>query len=345
MKPLLLVVGWAIMISAAEVSQMDIIARLIEQLGADDEVVRVQAGEMLLQMGSAAVRPLIEALQNPHSPARPLIAATLGQIGDRRAVEPLIRALQDEDKQVRFHAALALGKLKDLRAVKPLIRSLFDEMPPIGIDPLTGDLLLVRAAAAQALGELRAVEAVPALKVLLTDECRSARRAAIQALGQIRSEEAFQALCDALWHEQDEMLVELILRAFSHHPSPRTQETLQRVSREHPKETVRQKAQHQLEEMAAVSFSEPAAPSAPLSPKRSRRRLLGWVVGIAVAFLVAGVVCWGWRYHKVGTTVATVLFAGAAFGFWHRHRRHQTLQSLSSFPPLQTSTPSHRETN
>ncbi len=333
------------MISAAEVTRMDIIARLIEQLGADDEIVRVQAGEMLLQMGSAAVRPLIEALQNPHSPARPLIAATLGQIGDRRAVEPLIRALQDEDKQVRLHAALALGKLKDARAIKPLIRALFDEMPPIGPDPLTGDPLLVRAAAAQALGELRATEAVPALKVLLTDECRSVRRAAIQALGKIRSEEAFQALCDALWHEQDEMLVELILRTLSHHPSPRTQETLQRVSREHPKETVRQKAQHQLEEMAAASFSEPIASSALPQPKRSHWRLLGWAMGIAVAFLVVGIVRWGWRYQKVGTTVATVFFAGATLGFWYLHRRRQISQSLSYPPPLQPSTPSHRETN
>ncbi|MFN3421025.1 MAG: HEAT repeat domain-containing protein, partial [Armatimonadota bacterium] len=64
---------------------MDIIARLIEQLASEDELVRVQAGEFLIQMGSAAVRPLIEALQNPRCPARPLIAATLGQIGDRRA--------------------------------------------------------------------------------------------------------------------------------------------------------------------------------------------------------------------------------------------------------------------
>jgi hypothetical protein len=36
---------------------MDLIARLIEQLASDDEVVRVQAGELLLQMGSAAGAP------------------------------------------------------------------------------------------------------------------------------------------------------------------------------------------------------------------------------------------------------------------------------------------------
>jgi HEAT repeat protein len=104
-----------------------------------------------------------------------MIAATLGQLGDKRAVEPLIAALRDADKAVRYQAALALAKLKDRRAIRPLLHALFDEMPPVGTDSLTGEPLFVRTAAAQALGELRATEAVPALKVLLRDEERSVR--------------------------------------------------------------------------------------------------------------------------------------------------------------------------
>jgi len=320
---------------------MDIIARLIEQLAAKDELVRVQAGEFLIQMGSAAVRPLIETLQNPHYPARPLVAATLGQIGDRRAVEPLIQALKDADKLVRYHAALALGKLKDRRAIKPLIHALFDEMPPIGPDPLTGDQMTVRAAAAQALGELRAEEAVPALKVLLTDENRGVRRAVIQALGKIGTKEAVEALSGAVWQEQDEALLELMVRFIARFPSPWALETLRRIAEGHPKEQVRQIAQTYLKEAESLPKFQPPFPQK--QPAKSRHFL--WLLGGAVAaILIAGLFRLGWKQNRYATVAVAGSIAAIAFGLWKHCRKNRSSQNLSPEPQLQTSASSSGET-
>ncbi|MCS7186820.1 MAG: HEAT repeat domain-containing protein [Armatimonadetes bacterium] len=320
---------------------MDIIARLIEQLASEDEVVRVQAGELLIQMGSAAVRPLIDALQNPRYPARPLIASTLGQIGDKRAVEPLISALKDPDKLVRYHSALALGKLKDQRAVKPLIHALFDEMPPIGPDPLTGDLMTVRSAAAQALGELRAGEAIPALKVLLTDSNKGVRKSVVQALGQIGTEEAIRVLCDGIWRERDEALLELMIRFIARFPSAQTLETLKQIAQNHPEERVRQLARNYLEE--AESHPKPQISFPQKQPTTSRHSL--WLLGGAVlAILVAGLFRLGWKQNRYAATAIAGSFVAIAFGVWKHYRKSRSNQPLPPEPQLQTSVPSHKET-
>lgn len=320
---------------------MDIIARLIEQLTAEDELVRIQAGEFLIQMGSAAVRPLIEALQNPRHPARPLIAAILGQIGDKRAVEPLIQALKDPDKFVRYHAALALGKLKDRRSIKPLIHALFDEMPPIGPDPLTGDSLTVRAAAAQALGEMKAEEAVPALKVLLTDENRGVRKAAIQALGQICNEEAIKVLSEAVWREQDEALLEQMIRFIARSSSAQTVETLRRISQSHPNDKGRQLAQVYLKE--AESQPKPQTPFHHKQPIKHRHPL--WLLGGAIlAILVAGLFRLGWKQNKYATAIFAGSFAAIAFCLWKHCRKNRFNQNLPSEPQLQPSVLSREET-
>jgi len=319
---------------------MDIIARLIEQLAAEDEVVRVQAGEFLIQMGSAAVRPLIETLQNRNYPARPLIASTLGQIGDRRAVEPLIQALKDHDKLVRYHAALALGKLKDRRAVKPLIYALFDEMPPIGPDPLTGDPMTVRAAAAQALGELKAAEAIPALKVLLRDENRGVRRSVIQALGQIGTKEAVVALAEAIQDERDEALQELIVRFIARHPFSQALETLKQISQNHPQERLRQIAKNFLDEVET-----PLAPSTPLQDERkAQRKPFRFLSGTIAAVLLTGLFYLGWKHNRYATTVASGVISVITLSIWKYRRRNRSKQNQTLDMPLQPSAPSRSET-
>lgn len=321
---------------------MDIIARLIEQLAAEDEVVRLQAGEFLIQMGSAAVRPLIDTLRNPYYPARPLVASTLGQIGDRRAVEPLIEALRDPDKLVRYHAALALGKLKDRRAVEPLIYALFDEMPPIGPDPLTGDPMTVRAAAAQALGELKAEKAVPALKVLLKDENRGIRRTVIQALGRIGNEEAINALLEAIYHEPDEALQRLIIQIVTRHLSPQTLEALRRIAQNHPMEKLRQIIKAHLNESGSGSEETLSLPSSP-SPQRHRSlfRFSCWGV---VAVLVALLFHLGWRYNRCATVVTAGIISVITFGIWKHRQRSRLKQSRTLNLTLQASARSQSET-
>jgi bilin biosynthesis protein len=311
---------------------MDLIARLIEQLASDDEVVRVQAGELLLQMGSAAVRPLIDALQNPRQPARPMIAATLGQLGDKRAVEPLIAALRDPDKAVRYQAALALAKLKDRRAIRPLLHALFDEMPPVGTDSLTGEPLFVRAAAAQALGELRATEAVPALKVLLRDEERSVRLAALQALIRIGTTEALQAVGDALMEEQGDLPCwESLLRRLMRLPNPEARTILERLT-QHPEPQVASLAIRFSQEMASPKSegSPPPSPSLPSEkPTFFSRRFWRW--GVAMFLGLALLMAWGGRWSR---WLAAVLVVSLPIVAWVRRRPASKAPMRQEPPPL-----------
>jgi len=332
------------MVSArSEVTPMDLIARLIEQLASDDEVVRVQAGELLLQMGSAAVRPLIDALQNPRHPARPMIAATLGQLGDKRAVEPLIAALKDPDKAVRYQAALALAKLKDRRALRPLIHALFDEMPPVGTDPLTGEPLLVRAAAAQALGELRATEAVPALKVLLKDEERPVRFAALQALIRIGTPEALQAVSDALMGERSGLPWEGLLRRLARLPVPEKRGILERLT-QHPEPQVATLARQFLQE---VTNPQPDGASLPLPspPPTSNkavffpRRFGRW--GVAMFLGLALLIAWGGRWSR---WLAAILVVSLPIVAWVRRRSTPKTPMPPQSLSLLSSTSRHEET-
>ncbi len=108
----------------------------------------------LVQIGAAAVEPLIASLRDESADTRSCAAKALGGIGDTRAIDSLVWALRDEDESVRLasvsalaelgsasvgslipvlrdkdanaaeHAATALGLIGDERAVGPLIAAL-----------------------------------------------------------------------------------------------------------------------------------------------------------------------------------------------------------------------------
>lgn len=107
--------------------------------------------QAILELGTAAVQPLIKLLKDKNTESRDFIVAALGQLGDPRAVKPLMTALRDKDMGVRETAAKALEKLGDARAVEPLIKALEDKF--IG----------VRGASAEALERLRDPKAASAL--------------------------------------------------------------------------------------------------------------------------------------------------------------------------------------
>ncbi|MFQ5435244.1 MAG: HEAT repeat domain-containing protein [Anaerolineae bacterium] len=116
--------------------------------------VQSAAVEALVRIGSAAVKPLCEALRDDDYNIRDNAIRALGQIGDVRAIEPLLEvkygtennlvvralgqigdpevvtplttALSSPNKVVRIEAAKALGKMKEVRAVGPLISMLSD---------------------------------------------------------------------------------------------------------------------------------------------------------------------------------------------------------------------------
>ena len=100
--------------------------------------------------------------------------------GHDQEVERWIQRLKDANENIRFSATLELGRLKDLRATAPLVQVLEKDKD-----------YYVRLGAATALGDLKAVDAVPALIEALNDSDALVRTAANDALQAI-SEQPFE---------------------------------------------------------------------------------------------------------------------------------------------------------
>jgi HEAT repeat protein/beta-lactamase regulating signal transducer with metallopeptidase domain len=152
-----------------------------------------QAAIALASLGTPAVEPLTNALDDANPSVRRNAAWAIGELtnmrGDERvnAVPPLISLLNDGDEWVRMAAVRALGEIRDERAVEKLIAALSD------------DGWKVRELAAWALGEMKEERAVQPLgKLLLEDARAEVRETAAWALGEISDPRALPFLKQAL---------------------------------------------------------------------------------------------------------------------------------------------------
>lgn len=100
----------------------------------------------------------LQVLREPNAEMSKIAADKLGEIGDKAAVPALVETLRTRAAFVAGAAALALGKIGDKSSVKDLIHALQNHQD-----------VVVRTAAAEALGTMRAIEAIPALKQVCDD--------------------------------------------------------------------------------------------------------------------------------------------------------------------------------
>jgi len=118
------------MIGVADEGYLDI---LIDKLGDPDSDVRRQALLAVVNIGEAAVKPLIQKLEDPSWQTRAMVAEALGEIGSKKAVKPLKGMLsgrkRDENRYVRGKVAEALGLIGDPEAVEALQRAAKDPYP------------------------------------------------------------------------------------------------------------------------------------------------------------------------------------------------------------------------
>lgn len=154
--------------------------------------------EIYVKLGSAAVLPLLQLLQDDDEEVRNFSAVMLGALRDPRAAQPLIRALEDEDVNVRHAAASSLGQLGAREAVPALIAALQQEpwlqypaMQALGEigDPRAGPALVrllddpqLRLPALEALARVAGRDALPRIAPLLPDAEPALRNLAIQAI-------------------------------------------------------------------------------------------------------------------------------------------------------------------
>jgi phycocyanobilin lyase alpha subunit len=139
-----------------------------------------------------AIEALIEALKDESDrtpdggyPLRRNAASALGKLDNTRCVPDLIECLSCEDYYVRESAAQALEMLQDRRAVPPLM-ALLDGGVAVAI-VVTGKPHLVQPyeAIIEALGTLKAMEAIPIIEPFLGHFWEKVRYASARALYQL----------------------------------------------------------------------------------------------------------------------------------------------------------------
>ena len=162
-------------------------------------------GATLVRMGSKAVPPLIELLEQADEATAVDCIYLLGAIRDRRAVPILIRYLEDPRRKVRMYAVTSLLQIGGPRAVEAvlgrltregaglsgyiqesLIRFARKDVEPV-IQSLTSPDPRVRRETAYLLGELGDPRAVEPLARLLDDPDPVVRKNACYALGALAS--------------------------------------------------------------------------------------------------------------------------------------------------------------
>lgn len=99
------------------------------------------------------LRQWLEVLHEPDAEMSKIAAEKLSALGNADAVPDLVKAMQGRTALVAAAAAKALGRLNDQRAVAPLIKTLSSHQD-----------IMVQTNAAESLGLLRSIDAVPVLK-------------------------------------------------------------------------------------------------------------------------------------------------------------------------------------
>lgn len=138
---------------------------------------------------------VIKSLNDDDNVIRKAAATALGYSDKRRAVISLMKALHDKDMGVKRIAIKSLGKIKDPLPVDSLIDELVNRSSHYNI----------RSAAAQALGEIRALKAEKVLIDCLTEPVTEEggypalfRILTIRALGQLKSKAAIKHILTIL---------------------------------------------------------------------------------------------------------------------------------------------------
>ncbi|MBI5669152.1 MAG: HEAT repeat domain-containing protein [Chloroflexi bacterium] len=214
------------------------LSELIDKLVAGELVEQIEARTALTKLGSAAVEPLIQLLQNSqYIYSWWLVAAILGNVGDKRVVEPLTELLKNpasfDAGLARKYTAWALGKLKDPRAVDELIKVLHDRIHDDSEDDYVvdePDVETIEAAiwALTEIGDLQAIEPIiqrllegdywqegeflakwgePALKLLLdalNNDDDSIRGYAASLLGEMGDSRAVEPLINLLQNDRSD---------------------------------------------------------------------------------------------------------------------------------------------
>ncbi|MBD2693299.1 HEAT repeat domain-containing protein [Anabaena catenula] len=161
---------------------------LILALKDGDENVRGSVVTALEKIGNEeAINVLIQSLNHPDYNVREDVINALGNIantGNLEAVNAVIKSLEHPDSNVQKMAAFILGEISIYQSVNSLIKVLQN----INHDSS------VRETAAEALGKIGAIKAIPVLITTLTEQDSSVKRMAAEALVKIGTSDTLAKL-------------------------------------------------------------------------------------------------------------------------------------------------------
>jgi HEAT repeat protein len=140
-------------------------------LSSPDREIRLQASLALIELGDAAVGPLVARLDTASDSLAYIGAQILGSIGSSRATLCLRELAQRDNPFVRREAVAALGQTGH-RSLVPVLADILAE----------DDDTQVRAAAAQSLANLRDTLAVAPLIAALQDTAALVRQRSLASL-------------------------------------------------------------------------------------------------------------------------------------------------------------------
>ncbi|MGH2479595.1 MAG: HEAT repeat domain-containing protein, partial [Ktedonobacteraceae bacterium] len=186
-----------------------------------DDLVAARAEQILGELGSAVVEPLMQALTPLVAGRTPLLVHVLERARDSRAVPVLIELLESTQTDVILTLALAqaLGQLGDERAVTPLLNLLSGTNALLAEGALNAlsslgepacPLLLTRLATSQKTPLVTRIERVllgmqpfPGMRLLQTvDEGNADQARHLAEVFLQRGSDAAQVLVENLFHEQ-----------------------------------------------------------------------------------------------------------------------------------------------
>ena len=150
-------------------------------------------GDLLLaieKMGSVAVDPLIESLQDKEGTVRKFAATLLGKLGDPRAIEPLGMSLYDMHHEVGKASAKALAKF-GANSFQVLTEALSHPEMWIRIHAIIG------------LSRIRDGRVAPVLMQMLNDPEREVKKQVIQSLGELKDPRTTSVLQQIMANRHD----------------------------------------------------------------------------------------------------------------------------------------------
>jgi HEAT repeat protein len=161
------------------------------------------ASDLLLaieKMGVAAVKPLIEALQDKEGTVRKFAAILLGKLGDPRAVEPLGMALYDLHHEVGKVSAESLAQYG-----APALDVL--------VEALSHPEMWIRIHSIAALSKIRDGRVTPILLEMLNDPEREVKKQVIESLGSLKDPRVLPSLQEIVSNRADRELHTLAKQA------------------------------------------------------------------------------------------------------------------------------------